>query len=347
MSSAQRKADHVRVTTQLDSQYHTSTGFETLRLKHHALPECSLEEIQTETTLFEKKMAMPLIISSMTGGYDKGQTINQDLCQLAEKHQLAIGLGSQRSMLDRSTLPGKTESSDLPEGFRELRKYAPTALLFGNIGATQVAQQADSSRLMHLVDALEADALIVHLNPLQELTQPEGDRDFRGILKGIEKLVIHSHVPIIVKETGAGIHGGVAKKLLNVGVSAIDVAGAGGTSWARAEQLRHNDQSPRDLFSDWGIPTADCIQDVAPLKKDWTFVLIASGGLYSVADWAKALCLGADLVGVAQPIMKTYVEQGVYAVDELLGQWKKDLSKVMCLLGVTTLDELTPEKCYI
>ncbi|HBD43128.1 MAG TPA: type 2 isopentenyl-diphosphate Delta-isomerase, partial [Bacteroidetes bacterium] len=174
MSSAQRKADHVRVTTQLDSQYHTPTGFETLRLKHQALPECSLEEIQTETTLFDKPMSMPLIISSMTGGYDKGQTINQDLCQLAEEHQLALGLGSQRSMLDK---PG---SSDLPDGFREIRKYAPTALLFGNIGATQVAQQADPSRLMHLVDALEADALIVHLNPLQELTQPEGDRDFRG-----------------------------------------------------------------------------------------------------------------------------------------------------------------------
>ena len=347
MNSEQRKADHVRVTTQLDSQYQLTNGFEALRLKHQALPECSIVEIRTETSLFDKPVSMPLMISSMTGGYEKGQTINQDLCQLAEKHQLALGLGSQRSMLDRSTWSGKTDSNGLPDGFRELRKYAPTALLFGNIGATQVAQQSDPAKLMHLVDAIEADALIVHLNPLQELTQPEGDRDFRGILHGIEKLVIHSHVPIIVKETGAGIHGEVAKKLLNIGVSAIDVAGAGGTSWARAEQLRDDDQSPRDVFSDWGIPTAECVQDVAPLKEDWTFVLIASGGLYSVADWAKALCLGADLVGVAQPIMKTYIEGGMNGVDELLGQWKRDLTKVMCLVGATKLDELTPEKCYL
>jgi isopentenyl-diphosphate delta-isomerase len=347
MNSEQRKADHVRVTTQLDSQYHTTNGFEALRLKHQALPECSLDEIRTETSMFDKPMSMPLMISSMTGGYEKGQAINQDLCQLAEKHQLALGLGSQRSMLDRSTLPGKTDSNGLPDGFRELRTYAPNALLFGNIGATQVAQQTNPSQLMHLVDAIEADALIVHLNPLQELTQPEGDRDFRGILEGIEKLVIHSHVPIIVKETGAGIHGEVAKKLLNIGVSAIDVAGAGGTSWARAEQLRKDDTSPRDLFSDWGIPTAECIQDVAPLKEEWSFVLIASGGLYSVADWAKALCMGADLIGVAQPIMKTYIEGGMNAVDELLGQWKRDLTKVMCLVGATKLDELTHEKCYI
>lgn len=340
-SSAQRKADHVRVTTQLDSQYQIRSGFETIRLKHQALPECSLDEIRTETTLFDKPLSMPLMISSMTGGYEKGQSINQDLCRLAEKHQLAIGLGSQRSMLEHEG------TSALPDGFRELRTHAPNTLLFGNIGATQVAQQRDLTSLMHLVDAVEADALIVHLNPLQELTQPEGDWDFRGIAEGIEKLVIHSHVPIIVKETGAGIHGDVAKKLLNIGVTAIDVAGAGGTSWARAEQLRHDDQTPRDLFSDWGIPTVNCLQEVAPLKQDWGFVLIASGGLYSVSDWAKALCLGADLVGVAQPIMKTYVEGGVHAVDELLGQWKQDLSKVMCLVGATTLNELTTEKCYI
>ncbi len=342
MSSERRKADHVRVTTTLNSQYQGSAGFESIRLRHQALPECSLDEINTETHLFGRSMSMPLIISSMTGGYDQGQTINQELCQLAEQHNLAIGLGSQRSMLEEYT-----KSKTLPDGFKELRRYAPTTLLFGNIGATQVAQEGDPARLIHLIEAIEADALIVHLNPLQELIQPEGDRDFRGVLKGIERLVIHSPVPIIVKETGAGIHGTAAKQLLEVGVSAIDIAGAGGTSWARAEQLRIDDQAPRDLFSEWGIPTATCLQEVAPLKKDGSFVLIASGGLRSVGDWVKALCLGADHVAVAQPIMKTYVEEGIEGVDSLLTQWKDEMTKVLCLLGAKGLDELTPEKCYL
>lgn len=342
MSSERRKADHVRVTTTLNSQYQCSTGFESIRLRHQALPECSLDEVQTGTHLFGKSMSMPLIISSMTGGYDFGQTINQELCQLAEQHKLAIGLGSQRSMLESST-----KSKTLPQGFKELRTYAPTALLFGNIGATQVAQERDPSRLIHLIDAIEADALIVHLNPLQELIQSEGDRDFRGVLKGIERLVIHSPVPIIVKETGAGIHGDTAKQLLEVGVSAIDIAGAGGTSWARAEQLRLDNEAPRDVFSEWGIPTATCLQEVVPLKEHGSFVLIASGGLRSVGDWVKALCLGADHVAVAQPIMKTYVEEGMKGVDALFTQWKVEMTKVMCLLGVKGLAELTPEKCYL
>jgi len=221
-SISTRKKDHIDLTLSESSQYKRPTGFQLYQLKHNALPECGLEDISFRSHLLGSEFEFPLFISSMTGGHGEATNLNAEIATFCEHFNIPFGVGSQRVMLEDSTHE---------KSFSIVRKKAPNAFIAANIGGAQLIGGMPSNRLLSMISSIQANAVIVHLNPLQELIQPEGDTQFDGVLKGIEQLVNESSVPLIVKETGAGIDAAVAKRLLNVGVKVIDVAGVGGTSW--------------------------------------------------------------------------------------------------------------------
>lgn len=326
-----RKKDHVELTVTEKTQYSKPSGFEKYSFNHNALPELNFEEISTQASLFGRTFSFPLFISSMTGGYAEAGPVNAIIAEFCEENDLPFGVGSQRAML---------EDGSLTETFSVVRKKAPKAFIASNIGGVQLIGGLASDKLNRLIDSIEANAVIVHLNPLQELMQPEGDRNFKGVLDGIEKLVNDTSVPVIVKETGAGISKYVAKRLLNVGVEVIDVSGAGGTSWAKVENQRSSNTRPNFTFDDWGIPTADCLTQISSLQWERSFGLIASGGIRSANDIAKALCLGAGFTAVAQPVIRAVVEGGYDDLELLFDQWKKDLRIILTLLGCSSVQEL-------
>ena len=251
-----RKADHIRICLEEDVQFRqTTNGLERYHFDHCCLPEIDRDQIDISTTFFGKPMDAPLLISSMTGGTEEAKTINCRLAKVAQHYRLAMGVGSQRVAV---------ENPDVSDTFA-VRKYAPDILLFANLGAIQLNYNYGLDECLRVVDILEADALILHLNPLQECIQPKGDTNFRGILDKIETLCKKLPVPVIVKEVGNGISAKMAHKLIGAGVAAIDVAGAGGTSWALVESERADNVLQRRLgrtFADWGVPTADCITGI-------------------------------------------------------------------------------------
>ena len=326
-----RKKDHVDLTLDEKTQYETTTGFETYQFLHNALPEVNFDEVSIQAHLLGKTFAMPLFISSMTGGYAEAGLVNSIIAEVCEEQNLPFGVGSQRAMLD---------DESLIETFSIVREKAPTAFICSNIGGAQLIGGLSASRLNLLVESIQADAIIVHLNPLQELMQPEGDRNFKGILSGIEKLVNDAQVPVIVKETGAGISKYVAKRLLNAGVQAIDVAGAGGTSWAKVENARASNQNNQAQFDNWGISTVDCLQQLSSLQWERNFGIIASGGIRSAFDMAKAICLGAGFTATAQPVIKAVKTGGKKDLEKLILNWKKDLKIILTLLGCENISEL-------
>lgn len=303
-----RKADHIRICLDEDVQSHRITnGFERYRFTHCCLPELNRDEIDISTTFLGKTVKTPLLISSMTGGTQQAKLINQRLAKTAQRYGLAMGVGSQRVAV---------ENPDLTATF-SVRKYAPDALLFANLGAVQLNYDYGIAQCRQAVDALEADALILHLNPLQEAVQTEGDVNFKGLFDKIEQLASVLEVPIVAKEVGNGISSEMAQRLIDVGVAAIDVAGAGGTSWARVESERAKDPKQRRLgntFADWGIPTATCITQIRQISK--TIPLIASGGMRNGLDAAKAIALGANLAGLALPFLQA-ADQSEAALAEL------------------------------
>jgi isopentenyl-diphosphate delta-isomerase len=331
MTIKQRKKDHVSLTTSGEVDYQTSTGFEHYRFIHNALPEVNLEDVSTEVELLGRTFSFPLFISSMTGGYTDAGAVNAIIAEFCEEYNLPFGVGSQRIML---------EDPDAVSSFSVVREKAPNAFIAANIGGAQLVGGLTDDDLELLVSSIEADAIIVHLNPLQELIQPEGDRKFKGIEAGITQLCTDSSVPVIVKETGAGISGGVAERLLKAGVQVIDVAGAGGTSWAKVENERASNKNPDDSFNDWGLSTIDCINQVAGLKKMYDFELIASGGIRSSHDIAKSLCLGADYAASAQPVIKAVFDDGAEGLENLYQNWKQQLIKILTLLGCERVSEL-------
>lgn len=331
MTIKQRKKEHIDLTVSGDTDYVRGTGFDDYTFRHNALPEVNFEEISTEAEFLGRDFSFPLFISSMTGGYTDAGAVNAIIAEFCEAHNLPFGVGSQRIMLeDEEAIPS----------FSIVRKRAPTAFIASNIGGAQLIGGLSNSHMNLLIDSINADAIIVHLNPLQELMQPEGDRNFKGIRKGISKLVDDSPVPVIVKETGAGISGETAEQLLNLGVSVIDVAGAGGTSWAKVENRRSSNKDPKDIFNDWGIPTVQCLHEVSRLKKIHDFELIASGGIRSGLDIAKSLCLGATFSASAQPVIKAVVENGGEGLAELLKKWRRQLKIVLTLTGCEQVSEL-------
>lgn len=331
MSIKQRKKDHIDLTTSGEVDYGTSTGFEQYGFIHNALPEVDIKDISTEASLLGRTFSFPLFISSMTGGYTDAGAVNAIIAEFCEEFDLPFGVGSQRIML---------EDEDAISSFAIVRKKAPNAFIAANIGGAQLVGGLSDDALDLLISSIEANAVIVHLNPLQELMQPEGDRKFKGIENGIQQLCLKSHVPVIVKETGAGISGEVAKRLIAAGADVIDVAGAGGTSWAKVENERVSNRNPDNEFNEWGISTLECVQGIVPLKKNNDFDLIASGGIRSSHDIAKTLCLGADFSASAQPVIRAVVDNGFDGLISLFEQWQKRLTTILALLGCERVEEL-------
>ena len=327
----QRKKDHVELTVTEGTQYSQSSGFDRYYFNHNALPEVNLEDVSTEASFLGRSFSFPLFISSMTGGYADAGPVNAIIAEFCEANNLPFGVGSQRAMLEDKTLT-KT--------FSVVREKAPNAFICSNIGGVQLINGFSKDKIMLLTNSIEANAIIVHLNPLQELMQPEGDRNFKGVLNGIEQLVKDSSVPVIVKETGAGISKYVAKRLLNAGVEVLDVAGAGGTSWAKVENYRSSNKTPNHNFDEWGIPTVECLKQISTLQWERSFGLIASGGIRSAHDIAKALCLGANFTASAQPIIKAISESGLEGAQQLLDHWTNDLKIILTLLGCSSVSEL-------
>lgn len=295
-SSQKRKKEHLDIALTRDvSSASVSTGFEDYAFVHQALPEINLADVDTSIRLFGKALGSPIVISSMVGGIDEATPINRNLAIAAQELGLAMGVGSQRPLIEE---PETLASYDV-------RDVAPDILLFANLGAVQLNHGYDVTHCQRIVDIIEADALLLHLNPLHEALQPEGDTAFAGLLAKIEKVCRAVSVPVIVKEVGFGISAEVASKLVAVGVAGIDVAGSGGTSFSQVERWRTLDKADIDTanaFVGWGIPTADSLKMVRHACPE--VPLIASGGLRTGVDVAKALVLGADGVGIASPLLK-------------------------------------------
>jgi len=273
-----------------------TTGFERFAFVHNALPELHLDEIDLSTQFLGRRLGAPLLVSSMTGGPARAADINRNLAIACESLGIAMAVGSQRIAIESANAAGLG---------RELRRLAPSIPLLGNFGAAQLNRGFGPGQAQRAVEMIQADALIIHLNPLQEAVQPEGDRDWRGLLDKIAALVKALEVPIVVKEVGAGISGAVARRLVDVGVTIIDVAGAGGTSWAAVEAERISDPAMASVaraFAAWGQPSADALEDVVRACPD--ALVIASGGIRDGIDCAKALRLGAGIVGQAAGVLQ-------------------------------------------
>lgn len=326
-----RKADHIRINLEENVQFPTLTnGFERYRLVHQALPELDLQEIDTRVLLLGKPLELPLLISSMTGGTEAAGMINRNLAIGAQARGIAMGLGSQRAGI---------EQAETAETFR-VRDVAPDILLFANLGAVQLNYGYTVDQCRQAVEMIQADALILHLNPLQEAVQADGDWNWAGLLKKIEAVCRQVGVPVIAKEVGWGISEATARRLAEAGVSAIDVAGSGGTSWTEVEYHRAADESLRKLaraFADWGIPTAETLmmaQRGAP-----GLPIIASGGMRNGIEAAKALALGASAVGIASPFLKA-AAAGPEEVIKTIDQFAAELRTAMFCAGAGNIRAL-------
>lgn len=290
-----RKAEHLRINLEQDVRSALLTGLEKYHLVHQALPEIDLEAVDTSLRLFGRALTAPILISSMTGGTPAASRINRRLAEAAHATGVAIGVGSQRAAIEH------------PEHARtfEIRRYAPDVLVFANLGAVQLNYGYGIDECRRAVDMIEADALFLHLNPLQEAVQSGGNTNFRGLAKRVEELCRRIEVPVIAKEVGWGISERTCKLLANSGVSGIDVAGAGGTSWSQVEMHRASDEFTRQLaatFVGWGIPTAESIVTVRRAAP--SIEVFASGGLKDGLDIAKCIALGATLGGMAGYFLK-------------------------------------------
>ena len=323
-----RKADHIRINLEEDVRFpNLTTGLEQVRLRHVALPECDLAAVDLRTTFLGKPLAAPLLISSMTGGTERAATINRRLAEAAQARGVAMGLGSQRTGL---------EAPSTAATFR-VRDVAPDILLFANLGAVQLNYGYTVDHCRRAVEMIEADALILHLNPLQEALQADGNWDWSGLLDKIAAVTRALPVPVIAKEVGWGISGALARQLHAVGVAAVDVAGAGGTSWSQVELYRAPTERLRRLaqaFADWGIPTAEAVVDCRRALPD--LPLIASGGIRSGIDGVKCLALGANLVGMAGPFLKA-ADASTAAVVETIDTLVDEMRIAMFCAGVADL----------
>ena len=326
---SQRKTDHLDLTTSGDVGFkQTTTLFECVRLVHNALPELDVDGIDLSTRLFGKRLRAPIVIAAMTGGNDRARAINLELAAVAEERGYAFGLGSQRAMHADG---GKASTY-------QVRKVAPSALVLGNVGVVQ-ASPMTTDEVTALVESVGADALCVHLNPAMELVQSEGDRDFRGGLETLARLVDGLRVPVVAKETGCGLSADVARRLFAAGVRHVDVSGAGGTSWVAVETHRAS-ESRRPLgeaLREWGIPTAASVALVA----DAGFrTVIATGGMKSGLDIGKAVALGADAGGIARPVLQALDSGGREGVHAFFDAVELELRAAMLLVGAADLDAL-------
>jgi isopentenyl-diphosphate delta-isomerase len=329
--TATRKADHIRINLEHDvSGKGVDAGFDDYRFLHGALPEVDLEQVDSSTWMLEKSLTAPILISCMTGGTPEAGRINATLAEVAAGLGLPMGLGSGRVLLEQPEV--------LPSF--QVRRYAPDTLLMANLGAVQLNKGIGRDQCMRLLDALDADALVLHLNPLQEALQPEGDTCFGNLLSRIAELCRDLDRPVIVKEVGWGLAPDVVRDLFAAGVTAVDVAGAGGTSWSEVERHRLGEpwrQRVAGAFAGWGIPTAEALRQARRAAPEG--LVFASGGVRDGIDLAKAIGLGADLVGLAGPFLRA-AAQGVDAAAELGRELITTLRVVMFCTGSRSLAEL-------
>ncbi len=300
-NTAKRKADHIRICLEEPVQGKgITTGFERYRLRHAALPELDFGGVGLECEFLGRRVRTPLLISSMTGGTSKAGSINRRLAKAAEARGWTMGLGSMRAALEREELAATFQ----------VRRIAPSIMIIANLGAVQLNYGLGPDDCRRAVEMAQADALVFHLNALQEVFQPGGDTDFRGLYRRLEEVCRKLDVPVGVKEVGWGIGGETARRLADAGVSFIDAAGAGGTSWSQVEKFRQSDplyRAAAEAFADWGAPTAECVADIRSALPGMP--LIASGGLRNGVDAAKALALGADLAGFGRSLLREAADE--------------------------------------
>jgi isopentenyl-diphosphate delta-isomerase len=334
MSSIEkRKLRHIRVSLEEEVETDISTGFKDIHLIHRALPEIDLDEVSLDTTLLGKKIAAPLVMSAITGGTEEAKKINAVLAEVAEKKQIGISVGSQRiAVAQPETVPT----------FSVVREKAPTTFVMGNVGAPQLSLGWGVEEAQKCVDMIEADALALHMNPLQEAVQVDGDTDYRGIYSKVNELSQQISVPLIMKETGAGIAWEDAVKMQEAGASALEISGVGGTSWSAVEYHIAKEVGKKDMeylgqaLWNWGVPTAISVVETS---NKTTLEIIASGGLRTGAEVVKSIALGANAGGMAKPFLEKAVKGKdalVEHVDHIVGEIKV----VMFLVGAKNLSEL-------
>ncbi|MFX1518619.1 MAG: type 2 isopentenyl-diphosphate Delta-isomerase [Promethearchaeota archaeon] len=342
--TASRKLDHIKICLNNDVQAkNKTTGFEDVDFIHCALPELDLASINIKNKLFGHEFTVPIIISAMTGGHPVAEKINKILAIAAQELGIGLGLGSQRAAL---------ENPQLEKTYSIAREYAPDAFLIGNIGAPQLADGTiklkEAKRLIELIDG---NALAIHLNALQEAIQPEGDSNYSGVIQAIDKLTDELEVPIIAKETGAGISREIASRIEKAGVAGIDIQGAGGTSFSAVEVYRAEKQGLEHLkrlgtvFWDWGLPTAVSTVEVALNTSQME--IIASGGIRNGLEMAKAMALGAEGVGIASPLLAPAFSGDVAAVKSVIDNFITELKCAMFLTGARTIKDLKKVPCVI
>jgi len=351
----ERKQSHVEICLNGPIDYdRKTTGFENYFFEHNAAPEIDASEIDLSTTFLGRKISYPLMISSMTGGYSGAMFVNQMLAEICQHLNIPLGVGSMRQAL---------EDQSYQQSFEIVRQTAPNVQIFANIGAPEVAKGLSSEQLKLLSDLIKADGMIVHINPAQELFQPEGNTNFKNFLSELRRLVKIVQVPVIAKEVGAGISGAVASRLVDAGVAAIDVAGAGGTSWQKVEKVRYERRygidkrfSPTAMeeLLNWGIPTAECLRQIGNLKKSdpekyQTVELISSGGISNGVEIAKSIALGAQIAASARPILKHLLAHEDSSQDNLeraIMTWMHDLRAAMFLAGAGSIEALRNAKLF-
>ncbi|MEM0445212.1 MAG: type 2 isopentenyl-diphosphate Delta-isomerase [Nitrososphaerota archaeon] len=332
MGVAERKRDHVRIVLENQSVQRGSNWLDHVHIIHRAVTDIDIDAIDTSAYFLGRRFSAPILIEGMTGGTEEAARINATLAEAAERAQIPMGVGSQRAGVQRP---------ELQYTFRAAREAGPQVFLIANIGAAQLVQHG-TQLAWQAVKMIEADAIAVHLNTLQEIIQPEGDRGFKGFLAQLKKLCGEIGVPVIVKEVGCGVSYEDAVVLRDAGVAAIDVAGRGGTSWVEIERLRAIEAGRTDrarlaeVFQEWGIPTAASVLEV---KQVDGLQVVGSGGIRNGLEIAKLLVLGADIAGLAQPFLKASV-QGLEEVLTLIGQLTEEVKVAAALAGVSRTSEL-------
>lgn len=338
MEIQNRKRDHIEICLNKDVQFNKlSSGFEAYSFSHNALPEINIDDIDLSTEILGKKLNAPIFVSSMTGGLEQGEKINKNLAQACQNLGLFMGMGSQRITLE------------MPESLKSflVRDMAPDILIFANVGAVQLNYGYGEKELKYIVESIGANALYLHLNPLQEAIQPEGDKNFSGLIEKIKNLSSSFNYPIFLKETGCGISEDIAKKFIDSNIAGIDIAGGGGTSWSLIEAYRakYPEQAKiGETFRNWGLSTSESLIQVRNVIKDK--YVFASGGIRNGIDIAKALSLGADAVGIAHPLL----EPALKSCDEVqyvLKQYIEELKICMFCLGASSISELKNMKHII
>ena len=328
-----RKMRHIRLSLEEDVEADIGTGLQDVRLIHRALPEIDLDEVDTETTLFGKRLEAPIIISAITGGTPEAKKINETLARAAEKTGIGIGVGSQRIAI---------EQPETEDTFRIVRERAPSALVLGNLGSPQLSLGWSTMEAQRCVDMVDADALAIHMNPLQEAVQVDGDTKYSGVLDKIKEITDNLSVPVVMKETGCGIAYEEAEKLEKAGVAGLEISGAGGTSWAAVEhhiareEGRHGQEALGEALWNWGIPTAISVVETSSATR---LKIIASGGIRTGTEMAKAIALGADAAGIAKPFLEKAVE-GEEALVEHVRGIIQEFRVVMFLVGARDASEL-------